>query len=90
MRRPPSHIPAPATDRAPPEQPRATPSAAGVRVQRTVARPVRRSRDGRGRGPGAARPARQPAEHRLRDQEATAQRQKVRRPRSTVRSNVQV
>lgn len=74
MRRPPSPIPS-ATDRAPPES-RATPSA-GDRVQRTVERSVRRSRDGRLRGLGATRPARQPAEHRLRNQEATAKRQKV-------------
>lgn len=74
MRRPPSPIPS-TTDRAPPE-PRATPSARG-RFQRTVAWPVRRRRDGRDRGIDAARPTRQPAEYRLRDQEATAQRKKV-------------
>lgn len=74
MRRPHSHVPS-ATDRTPSE-PRATPSAGG-RVQRTVARSVRRRRDGCGRGHGTARPARQPVEHRLRDQTATAQRQKV-------------
>lgn len=74
MRRPPSHIPS-ATDRTPSE-PRATPSVGG-RVQRTVARSVRRRRNGRGRGHGTASPARQPTEHRLRDQAATAQRQEV-------------
>lgn len=75
MRRPSSPLP-PATDRASPE-PRTTPPAGG-RVQRTVTRSVRRRRYGRGRGLGTARPARQPAEHRLRDEEATAQRQEVR------------
>jgi len=74
MRRPPSHIPS-ATDRTPPK-PRTTPSAGG-RIQRTVARSVRRRRDGRGRGHGTASPARQPAEHRLRNQATTAQRQEV-------------
>lgn len=79
MRRPPSPIPS-ATDRTPPE-PLATPSAGG-RVQRTVARPARRRcrcRDGSGRGRVRADCAtRQPAEHRLRDQKTTAQRQEVR------------
>jgi len=74
MRRPPSHIPS-ATDRTPSE-PRAT-SSVGGRVQRTVARSVRRRRNGRGRGHGTASPACQPTEHRLRDQAATAQRQEV-------------
>jgi len=74
MRRPPSHIP-PATDRTPPE-PRATPSAGG-RVQRTVARSVRRPRDGRGRDHSTASSVCQPAEHGLRDQATTAQRQEV-------------
>lgn len=74
MRRPPNPIPS-ATDRTSPE-PRAT-SSAGGHVQRTATRSVRHRRHGRGRGYGTARPARQPAEHRLRDQEATTQRQKV-------------
>lgn len=74
MRRPPSPI-SPATDRTPPE-PRTTPSASG-HVQRTVAWSVWCSRDGRGRSHGAACPVRQPTEHCLRNQEATAQRKKV-------------
>lgn len=79
MRRPPNTIPS-AVDRAPPEQPRATTrTPARSRVQRAVTRSVvRRHRDGRGRVHRAARTARQPVEHRLRNQETTAQRQKVR------------
>lgn len=78
MRRPPCPIPS-ATDRTPPEPRAATPSVGG-HVQRTVTRPVgRRRNDGRGRRRhGAVRTARQPAEHRVRDQETTAKRQKVR------------
>lgn len=72
MRRPPSLIPS-ATDRTPPE-PRATPSIGG-HVQRTATWSIHG--DGRGRGHGADRATRQPAEHRLRDKETTAKRKKV-------------
>lgn len=75
MRRPPSPLPS-APDRTSSE-PRTT-SSSGGRVQRTVTWSVRCRRYGRGRGLGTARSARQPAEHRLRDEEAAAQRQEVR------------
>lgn len=75
MRRPPSTLPS-APDRASPE-PRTT-SPAGGRVQRTVTRSVRCRPYGCGCGLSTARPARQPAEYRLRDEETAAQRQEVR------------